>query len=133
MCSVSWIWILSNWAIFIELTKELSRCHKLKFSKPYICATWWCKHLIYIHTLLVRLSVRFYPINRQNGWTDQAQFFFGTSRDPREGLWLIKIWKNCVISFFIFVKFWKCAKKYYEIRILFNVFFYTVQREDAHK
>ena len=31
---------------------------------------------------------------RQNGWTDRAQFFCGTSRDHREGLWKIKIKKK---------------------------------------
>ena len=30
---------------------------------------------------------------RQNGWTDQAQIFCVTSRDHREGLWMIKIFK----------------------------------------
>jgi len=31
---------------------------------------------------------------RQNGWTDRAQIFCGTSPDHREGLWMIKIQKN---------------------------------------
>ena len=38
--------------------------------------------------------------------------FFGTSRDPREGLWIMKISKK-------FVKFWKFADKFYDIRKLF--------------
>ncbi len=28
---------------------------------------------------------------RQNGWTDQAQILYGTSRGPREGLWPIRL------------------------------------------
>ena len=29
-----------------------------------------------------------------NGWTDRAKFCYGTLRDPREGLWHIKIGKS---------------------------------------
>ena len=29
------------------LTKELSFCHELKFSNPYIFVTWWCTPLIF--------------------------------------------------------------------------------------
>ena len=38
---------------------------------------------------------------RQNGWTDRAQIFCGTSRDHREGLWTIKIFKNVFWRFLI--------------------------------
>ena len=45
---------------------------------------------LYFACLYVWVSVSLYPINkRQNGWFDQI--FFGTSRDPREGFWMIKI------------------------------------------
>jgi len=38
--------------------------------------------------VFVCLSVCLFVSNkRQNGWTDRAQIFCGTSRDPREGLW----------------------------------------------
>ena len=30
--------------------KELSFCQKLKFSNPYICATWWCKPSLIFQT-----------------------------------------------------------------------------------
>ena len=30
----------------MQLT-ELSLCHKLKFSNPYIFETWWCKPLVF--------------------------------------------------------------------------------------
>jgi len=36
---------------------------------------------------------------RQNGWIDRAQIFCGTSRDHREGLWMIKIKKMCFKGF----------------------------------
>ena len=56
------------------------------------------------------LGVCLYPINVNVN--DRAQILLSTSRDPREGLWMVKISKICVKKFFIFVKFWKCAKKY---------------------
>ena len=37
------------------------------------------------------LSVCLFVSNkRQKGWTDRAQIFCGTSRDQKEGLWMIK-------------------------------------------
>ena len=47
---------------------------------------------------------------RQNGWTDRAQIFCGTSRDYREGLWMIKISNNCLHQNSIIVKFLKILK-----------------------
>jgi len=41
---------------------------------------------------------------RQNGWTDRAKIFCGTSRDPREGLWMIKISNICLHQNSIFIK-----------------------------
>ena len=51
----------------------------------------------------VCLSVCLFVSNkRQNGWTDRAQIFCGTSRDHMEGLWMIKIlnFVFCIISIF---------------------------------
>ena len=46
------------------------------------------------------LSVCLFVSNkRQTGWTDWAQIFCGTSRDHREGLWMIKI-KSVLLRFF---------------------------------
>ena len=42
---------------------------------------------------------------RQNGWTDRAQILCGTSRDPREGLWMIKFSKICLYQNSIFENF----------------------------
>ena len=47
---------------------------------------------------------------RQNGWTDRAQICCGTSRDPREGLWMIKILNICLHQNSIFIKFLKILK-----------------------
>jgi len=40
--------------------------------------------------LSINLACLFVSNKRQNGWTDRAQIFCGTSRDHREGLWMIK-------------------------------------------
>ena len=50
----------------------------------------WQADNLYINLacLSVCLSVCLFVSNkRQNGWTDRAQIFCGTSCDPREGLW----------------------------------------------
>ena len=52
-----------------------------------------------------------FPTNdkRQNGWFSwgfnfyQAQFFGGTSNDHREGLWMVRIEKNCIKRNRIFI------------------------------
>ena len=42
---------------------------------------------IYLYVNLACLFVCLFVSNkRQNDWTDRAQIFCGTSRDPREGL-----------------------------------------------
>ena len=57
------------------------------------------------------LSVCLFVSNkRQNGWTDRAQIFCGTSRDPREGLWLIEILNICLHQNSIAIKFLKILK-----------------------
>ena len=69
--------------------------------------------LLYINLacLSVCLSVCLYVSNkRQNGWTDRAQIFCGTSRDPREGLWMIEILNICFHQNSIFIKFLKILK-----------------------
>ena len=68
---------------------------------------------------------------RQNGWTHRAQIFCGTSRDHREGLWMIKISNICLHQNSIFIKFLKFLK-IHEIfcenpRIIFVLF------NDVHK
>ena len=70
---------------------------------------------------------------RQNGLTDRAQIFCGTSRSPREGLWMIEILNICLYQNSIFIKFLKILK-IHEIfcenpRIIF-VMFYDVHKEN---
>ena len=90
---------------------------------------------IYKFGLSVFLSVfcLFVSNKRQNGWTDRAQIFCGTSRDSREGLWIIKISNICLHQNSIVIKFFKILK-IREIfcenpRIIF-VFFYDVHKEN---
>ena len=53
-------------------------------------------YIYFACALFVRLGVCLFVSNKhQNGWTDPVQFFCGTSHDPREGLWMIKITKFC--------------------------------------
>ena len=89
---------------------------------------------VYLYTLLVWVSVCLFVSNkRQNGWTDRAQIFCGTSRAHREGLWMIKILNICLHQNSIFIKFLKILK-IHEIfcenpRIIF-VLFYNVHKEN---
>ena len=81
---------------------------------------------------------------RQNGWTDRAQIFCGTSRDHREGLWMIKISNICLHQNSIFIQFLKILK-IHEIfcenpRIIFVLFYdvhkenmFTINLEDGHE
>ena len=88
----------------------------------------------YISIYKFGLSVCLFVSNkRQNGWTDRAQIFCGTSRDPREGLWIIKISNICLHQNSIVIKFFKILK-IREIfcenpRIIF-VLFYDVHKEN---
>ena len=55
---------------------------------------------LYISTCLVCLSVRlFVYIQCQSSLTDLAQILCGTSNDPKEGLWMVKITKIGVQKF----------------------------------
>ena len=98
-------------------------------------------YIPYLYINLACLSVclfvcLFVSNKRQNGWTDRAQIFCGTSRDHREGLWMIKISNICLHQNSIFIKFFKILK-IREIfcknpRIIF-VFFYDVHKENIFK
>ena len=83
--------------------------------------------------LYINLACLFVSNKRQNGWTDRAQIFCGISRDPREGLWQIKISNICLHQNSIVIKFLKIFK-IREIfcknpRIIF-VLFYDVHKEN---
>ena len=52
---------------------------------------------------LACLGVCLFGSNKpHNGGTDQTQILYGTSRGPREGLWMIKISNICLPSKFDF-------------------------------
>ena len=84
--------------------------------------------------LSVCLSVCLFVSNkRQNGWTDRAQIFCGTSRDSREGLWIIKILNICLHQNSIVIKFLKILKIreiFCENPRIFFVLFYDVHKEN---
>ena len=71
-----------------------------------------CYYIYYLYIyLLVCLDVclfvcLFISNKRQNSCTDPAKKCCGTSHDPREGLWLIKISKSSLQQNSIFIKFW---------------------------
>ena len=67
--------------------------------------------LIYLYINSACLFVCLFVSNkRQNGWTDRAQIFCGTSRDSREGLWIIKSSNICLHQNSIVIKFFKILK-----------------------
>ena len=76
------IWIIKNWNLYINLAC-LSVC-------LFVCL--------------------FVSNKRQNGWTDRAQICCGTSRDSREGLWIIKISNICLHQNSIVIKFLKILR-----------------------
>ena len=92
----------------------------------------------YLYINLACLSVwvfvwLFLSNKRHNGWTDRGQIFCETSRDHREGLWMIKISNICLHQNSIFIKLLKILK-IQEIfcenpRIIF-VLFYDVHKEN---
>ena len=91
---------------------------------------------IYKFGLSVCLSVclfvcLFVSNKRQNGWTDRAQILCGTSRDPRESLWMIKIFVSIKIrSSLNFWKFWKSTKFFVKNPRIIFVLFYDVHKEN---
>ena len=94
------------------------------------------KSLVYINLacLSVCLFVCLFVSNkRQNGWTDQAQILCGTSRGPREGLWMIKISNICLHQNWIFINFLKILKIHEFFWFKFEnffVLFYDVHKEN---
>ena len=86
---------------------------------------------IYKFGLYVCLFVCLFVSNkRQNGWTDRAQIFCGTSRDSREGLWMIKIANICLHQNSIFIKFLKIREIFCENPRIIFILFYDVHKEN---
>ena len=66
---------------------------------------------------------------RQHGWTDRTQIFCGTSRDPREGLWMIKFSKICLHQNSIFENFENPRNYFYKIIEIFVCFCFTMYKK----
>ena len=49
-----------------------------------------------IYSFLDRLSLFVSNNKRHDGWTDWTHNLCGTSRNPREGLWMLRISNNCL-------------------------------------
>ena len=100
----------------------------------------WVYVLLHLYIYKFGLSVclfvcLFVSNKRQNGWTDRAQFFCGTSRDHREGLWMIKISNICLHQNSIFIKFLKILKIHDFLWKSANYFCFVLrctQREHVH-
>ena len=80
----------------------------------------WLSHIHYLYInlacLSVCLSVCLFVFNkRQNGWTDRAKKFCGNSRDPREGLRMIKFSKICLHLIVRFLKILKIHGIFFKI------------------
>jgi len=107
----------------------------LKYQSRKYFLHFYCLFNLYINLacLGVCLSVCLFVSNKRlNGCTDRAQFFCGTSRDSREGFWIMKISNICLHQNSIVNKFFKILK-IREIfcenpRIIF-VLFYDVHKE----
>ena len=77
------------------------------------------------------LSVCLFVSNkRQNGWTDRAQNFCGTSWSPREGLWMIKISNICLHQNSIFIELLKIHEFFCENPRIIFVLFYDIHKEN---
>ena len=110
--------------------------HNLKYHDLYVSNIKQANSSFHLYINLACLFVCLFVSNkRRNGWTDRAQIFCGTSRDPREGSWMIEILNICLHQNSISIKFFKILK-IHEIfcenpRIIF-VFFRCTQREHVH-
>ena len=109
------------------------------FTKNTTVLLFFFSNLLYINLacLFVCYVVCLFVSNkRQNGWTDRAQIFCATSRDPREGLWMIKISNICLHQNSNFIKFLKILKIHeifcQNLRIIF-VLFYDVHKENMFR
>ena len=77
---------------------------------------------IYMLCLGVCLIVCLFVSNKhKNSWTKQDHIFCGTSRDPKEGFWMIKFSNSTIFDFW---KFWKSTKTFYKILEIFCLFLF---------
>ena len=98
-----------------NLNKKFCRKHwnsKLGIYKSALCIYAHCTY-IYKFSLSFYLFVCVLSNKCKNGWTDQIQILCGTS--GQSDFKYVSL-KYVYLKLYDFVKFWKCAKKYYEIR-----------------
>ena len=124
---------LFPWFLQLKKTFKLFSAHHTKhpwgknhFKIKYTPPVKWSSESIFKFGLSVCLFV---SNKRQNGWTDQAQIFSGISRDPREGLWMIKFSKICLHQNSIFENFENLRFFFENPRIFFLLF---VNKENPH-
>ena len=87
----------------------------------------------YYSDLYINLSV--YPFvsnKRQNGWTDRAQIFCGTSHDPRDGLWMVKFSKICLHQNSFFENFENPRNFFLKIRNIFCFYYLLTRRTPVY-
>ena len=82
-------------------------------------------YIALIYYFLVRLSLFVSNNKRHNGWTDCTHNLCGTSHNPREGLWMLRISNNCLL------KTSNTQKKIFNRTILFLLYF--MQGVDAQR
>ena len=83
----------------------------------------------FILCLSVCLSACLYPINVKTAKPIGPKIFVGATRDPREGLRLIKCSKICLHQNSIFKNFENLRNFFYKIRELLFVFAFQVYTE----
>ena len=87
---------------------------------------------LYILCLSVCLFVSNSSNKRQNCRTDWAQIFYGTSRDHREGLWMIKFSKICLHQNSIFENFENPRNLFLKIREIFCFYYLLTRRSPVY-
>ena len=99
------------------------QCYLRNLGSPYTSFKWYEKavnnvqgtdsmfSIFYIFTQLVVCLFVSNTRLRLNGWTYWAQILCGTSHDPREGLWVLRIKQNVSSKMLDFCKILKVHKK----------------------
>ena len=103
--------IKMSWLLIFHVLKTFS-VHS-KFISVYETTYLWKTSRLSIYKFSLSVCLFVCPCvsnKRQNGWTDRAQILCGSSRDPMEGLWVIKILKLCFHQNSILIKFLKILK-----------------------
>ena len=104
----------------------LEKSNHVQCSQIILIASVYKPLSIHLYFVCLHSCFFLYPINLKKAES------IGTSRDPREGLWMIEFLKIC-LNKFDFWKFWKSAKSFYKIGWNFVCFvLICIQRENVH-